>query len=163
VLARSREAVVRRYLEPFDGVDFLTPVRDVIARREELGDKGAVASMGPAWEVIAPDIEWDTSAVVGEGSAQTTLHGHSGFLDFWTEWLGVWDEYVYTVHAYEKCARWIIAEVGMRATGRGGIPIDGRVAQAFYVRDGKVTRVRVFRSMDDARRGLASSRRKLRR
>ena len=155
VSASSREAVVRRYLEPFDGSDFLTPVRDAIARREELGDELAVASIGPAWEVVASDIEWDTSAFVGEVSEQTRSHGYSGFLDFWTEWLGVWDEYVYRVHAYEACGEWVIAAVDMQAVGRGGIPLDGRLAQAFLVRDGQITRVRIFRTMDDARRDLA--------
>jgi ketosteroid isomerase-like protein len=154
VSAKDRERVVRQYLEPYDGVDFLSPVRQAIARRQALGDEDAFASMGPAWQVIAPEIDWDVSGIVGEGPMKKRFHGQSELLDFWAEWLEVWDAYVYSVSTVENCGEWVIAAVAIEAHARGGVPVDVTIAQAFAVREGRVAEVRVFTTMADARAAL---------
>lgn len=146
---------MRQYLEPFSGVDFLPPVKQVIGRRAELGDEGAVASMGPAWKVLAPEIEFDLTPVVG-GSV-TIFRGYSGFLDYWDEWLGLWESYVYETLDYEGMGRWVVADLAVQAEGPQGISIDLRVGQAFDVSDGRIVRMQVFPTMSEARARLGRS------
>jgi hypothetical protein len=127
-------------------------VKEVLARRAELGDAGAIGTMGDAWSVIAPDVEFDLTPIVG-GSANV-YNGHSGFLDYWEEWLGLWDEYVYSAAGYQAVGDWIVADVSVRAHGRHGVPLDLRVGQAFLVRDGQIARIVGFPSPADARARL---------
>ncbi len=143
---------MRQYLEPFSGVDFLPPVRSVIGRRAELGDEGAVASMGSAWEVLDPEIEFDATPVVG--GSTTVYRGYSGFLGYWDEWLSLWETYTYEVLEYEMVGGWVVVDIAVRAEGRQGIGIDLRVGQAFDVGDGRIRRIRVFPSMAEARERL---------
>jgi hypothetical protein len=148
--------VVRSYLEPFAGADFLGPVTDVLARRDEVGDAAAVESIGPAWSVLAPEIVWDTSPIVG-GGREHIYTGFTGFLDYWEEWLALWTAYVYEVDGYEECGGWVVADVRVRAEGREGMPLDMRVGQAFLVEHGLIVRVMAFPSVKAARERLGKA------
>jgi len=141
--------IVRQYFEPYSGVDFKVPVLRAIEARESGGDAGVIAALGPAWEVLAPEIEWDTSPIAGDGP-QTRYRGLAAFIDFWDEWLSVWEEYVYTVVEYVECGPAVVANLEVAAVGQGGIPANWRVAQACEVEDGKIVRMRAFPSLDEA-------------
>ncbi len=117
-MSQENVEVVRQYFGPFDGADFLSPVMHAIEMRQTRGDEGGVASMGPAWTVIDPQIELDTSPIAGEGPA-THFRGYSGFLDFWADWLPTWEEYVAEVSDYIDCGETIIADVQIHARAVG--------------------------------------------
>jgi len=157
VSAEGREKVVRAYLEPYEGPDFLVPVREAIARRRTEGDAGAFASMGPAWAVVSAEIEWDVTAFVGGGAMKTVFRGRSELLDFWAEWLEVWDRYAYTVSALEHRGEWVIATIAIEAEARGGTPVEVTIGQAFAVADGMLSGVRIFPSAAEARTALDGS------
>lgn len=156
---RKDEAVARTYFEDFAGKDFVEPVMHAIGCREQLGDEGAIASMGPSWATLSPEIEFDLAPVAGAG---VVYNGFSGFLDYWNEWLGLWDEYVYEIERYAPMGGWIVAEVVMRAKGRAGMSLEERVAQACEIRDGKIVRMRAFPTMAEAEKSLGRPRRGIR-
>ncbi len=89
-----------------------------IASREPGQEAEVVARVGSAWEVVAPDIEWDTSPIAG-GGPQTRYSGLAEFIDFWDEWLSVWEEYVYKVVEYVECGPAVIANLEIHAVGQG--------------------------------------------
>jgi hypothetical protein len=146
------EAVARQYFEPHAGADFTVPVREAIRRRAESGDVAAIASMGRAWQTLSPEIEWDLTPVVGGN--ENVYHGFGGFLDYWDEWLGMWDTYVYDTHGYVPVGGWIVADLALRAEGRHDVSLDMRVQQACEVRDAKIVRMRAYSTIADAREHL---------
>lgn len=146
-------AIVQRYLEPYAGADFCAPVKAALGSRAELGDEGAVRSMGDAWSVIAPQVEFDLTPIAG--GSESVYRGYAGFLDYWEEWLELWEDYVYRVRSsYEAVGDWIVADVSIQAHGRHGISLDRKVGQAFSVRDAQIFRMVAFPTPADARAQL---------
>jgi hypothetical protein len=150
---RADEEVARRYFEPHAGLDFTVPVNEALRLRGEAGDAAAIASMGPAWQTLSPDIEWDLTPVVG--GDRNVYRGFGGFLDYWEEWLGMWNSYVYEINRYEAVGGWVVAEVAMNAEGRHGVSLDMTVAQACEVTESKIVRMRAYASLADARERLS--------
>ena len=148
-MSQENVEVVRRVLTPYDGQDMLPALR---AGLERLGSDPspeavlAVWADDPGWRHMHPDIEWDSQQVMG----MRTAHGPQELVEWWAEWVEVWRSYVYRILEYRDLGDWVMTPQHVSAVGRDEIPLEMKNAQLWQVRDGKVARVRVFFSEQEA-------------
>jgi hypothetical protein len=70
------------------------------------------------------------------------LPGRTAIIAAWTRWLEVLQDWTIGVGRYIDADPWVVADVRWRATGKdSNASIDWRVAEAYEVKDGKITRV----------------------
>ena len=130
-MAREPIDVVRDYVGPYSGEEFF-PVIEELARIYEVGGVEAVQERFPdIIDLVADDVEWQAEPV---GS----FRGIEGLLDFWRDWAGLWESYVYTVRSYEEVGPYVLTTSDVRARGRGGINVEMSTFQLWEVRDGRI-------------------------
>jgi ketosteroid isomerase-like protein len=127
--------------------------RELIRRLHEgfgAFDEGDFAT---AVSFFAPDIEWDFSALPGEG----VIRGPDALRTYF-EGLGqVWEVMSNDIEDIEQAGdRFVIVLARLRARGwRSGVDVDAPVAYLWEIRDGAAVRIRLFFDRDEARRAAA--------
>lgn len=99
---------------------------------------------------FAPDVEWDFSALPGEG----VVRGRDALVSYF-EGLGqVWAEMSNEIERVDETGGGdVLVLARLRARGlRSGIDVDAPVAYLWEIRDGTAFRVRLFFDRDEARR-----------
>ena len=106
-------------------------------------------------EHFAEDFVWDMSAADWPG--QDHYHGAEGLQEFFTEWLGAWDDWTYEIEDVLEAPDGRVAVIGtQRAVNRAaGVPVEMRMAQVWsFDAAGRATRMQMF---TDAEAGLAET------
>jgi ketosteroid isomerase-like protein len=102
----------------------------------------------PATGWAAPDIEF---VIVG-GPDPGTWAGPSAMSDGWKAWLSAWDDYVAEGEDFRELDGETVLVLG-RMRGRGktsGLRVETDVANVFNLRDGAVTRLRLYADRERA-------------
>jgi ketosteroid isomerase-like protein len=141
-MADTSLEVVRAINEPWEGRDVIPTMR---AALEQLGpDPQPDATVAfwagdPLLRHIHPDVEWEAPL-----PGVSTAHGAADLLRWWGEWLEAWESYTIRILEYRDLGDWVMTLNDIRARGRDGIPLELTNFQLWQVREGKVTRVRIF-------------------
>jgi ketosteroid isomerase-like protein len=104
-----------------------------------------------ATEAAAPDFVWDVSALEGWPDA-TQYFGPEGFNEFIAKWTEAYDEFEQDVEeVIDAGDQDVVSILSQRARPRGsGSWVHLRFAVIWTVREGKLTRGRVFRTAEEA-------------
>jgi ketosteroid isomerase-like protein len=79
------------------------------------------------------------------------LKGHEGYRQLLAEVAEVWDEVTFEVEKLIPTDDGVLTLVVARARGRAsGVAIEGRVAQLFTLRKGRITRIRAYSDREEA-------------
>ncbi len=119
-----------------------------IVRRFE--DSWARRDLDAALKCVDADFEFDWSNSMGPFVG--TYRGHDGLARFWTELLDAWEEFAPEIEEVIECppARLITLDV-VRARGKGsGIDMESRGAMLWTVQEGKIVRVKMFQTRQEA-------------
>ena len=103
-----------------------------------------------ALECVHDDLEFDWSDSMGPFVG--TYRGRDGLTRFWTEMLEAWEHFSPEIQEVFDCGpqRLITLDV-VRARGKGsGIDMEARGAMLWTVREGKIVRVKMFQSKEEA-------------
>jgi ketosteroid isomerase-like protein len=103
---------------------------------------------------FAPDIEWDFSALPGEG----VVRGRDDLRAYFEGLNQVWAEMTNDIEKIEEAGEdRVIVLARLRARGlRSGVDVDAPVAYLWEVRDGTPVRIRLFFDRDEARRAASA-------
>jgi ketosteroid isomerase-like protein len=143
--------VVRGLHESFNQIG-MKVIRDALLQDEDF------ASTALALEGLGLSIDDDVEVkLVASGMALpdlpagTSLRGPDGFLAFWRAWLEPWEDLDYEYGNFTQSGDDVVMDIALSAHGReSGIPVHVRVSQVWTVRDGKVARLLVFDTRDEA-------------
>jgi ketosteroid isomerase-like protein len=104
-----------------------------------------------ATEAAAPDFVWDVSALEGWPDA-SQYFGPEGFNEFIAKWTEAYDEFEQDVEeVIDAGDQDVVSVLSQRARPRGsGSWVHLRFAVIWTVREGKLTRGRVFRTAEEA-------------
>jgi ketosteroid isomerase-like protein len=123
---------------PHENVERVRAAFDAYSR----GDEPAMM------ELVAADI------VVTQFPDQADVrdyHGHEGFRQVMTEWLGVWDDWSIEILRAREAGEFVVVGARQRGRGRGsGAPMEADVTFVFTLRAGKVARWQMFHSEQQA-------------
>jgi ketosteroid isomerase-like protein len=159
VSKREPIEIVRELNGTLDGVDHVA-LRDAAERTESLADLRG----GPfEWLVdkveslVAADcrVEWigQTTAMV-EGSE---FASREEWMRLWRQWLSAWEVYELDDENYAVFGDQVVVDVTHRGRGReSGIELELPQAQLWTVRNGVLTRLRVFEDREAAERVAAA-------
>ena len=144
-MSEENVELVRRHLEPYDGKDFVPVFREAVDRLGPAPEPHAVLDLwaeDPSLRYLHPEyvheMPWG-GPLPRRATGPTELHR------LWaTDWVDAWESYVYRVVEYRDLGQWVLTPVDVRATGRGGIPVEMRTFEIRTVRDGKIAEARVF-------------------
>jgi ketosteroid isomerase-like protein len=96
-----------------------------------------------------PDIEMHMRGVAGEPVRYT---GASGIREYFRDMAEIWDSVTYVADEIRDLGDRVFAVVTHRLRGRSsGIEVDGTYGIVFEVGDGKVTELRAYSKLDEAR------------
>src|SRR5436309_3105238 len=149
-MSQENVAVVRQYNAPYEGDDLVPVIAEVLRRIGPDPQRDAVLAAwaeDPALQHLHPEIEWDVSALGAVGSVP---RGAREWALWWVDWVEVWETYVYRMGEYRDVGDWVLTPTVIRARGRGGIPVGGRIFQVWRVRDGKIAALRAFLTEQEA-------------
>jgi uncharacterized protein len=94
------------------------------------------------WAIFDPAVEWDQTQQLPDAEV---VRGVDAVKRSTRRWLGTFDDYSRALEELIDAGDEVIAVLRLRGTGRGsGAPIEGRVAQVWTFRNGKVVRYRDF-------------------
>jgi ketosteroid isomerase-like protein len=124
---------------------------DVVRRLYDAATQGDDAL---AFELYADDIEWDVRGA-WPGRAVSDLsrvyRGHEGVHLFWRDYLGAFERYDFTVEELIDAGDQVLAVVREHAAGRlSRIVLDNVVYALWTVRDGKLARMRLYPTREEA-------------
>jgi hypothetical protein len=138
-------AIVRRHLAPYEGQDVVPVFREIVDQLGPAAEPDAVLAAwaeDPAWRHVHPEVVWET---FGGGPLDAKMAGPAEVGSWWaTDWAEAWEAYAYRIVEYRDLGEWVLTPVDVRATGRGGIPVEMRTFEIRKVREGKVAVVKVF-------------------
>ena len=78
-------------------------------------------------------------------------HGLEGVRDFFGDWLAAWRQWDSDLEELIDAGDDVIALMHVRAKGRySGVPVEWRQAHLWTLRDGRLARLRVYDSRDEA-------------
>ena len=103
-----------------------------------------------ALECVHDDLEFDWSDSMGPFVG--TYKGRDGLTRFWTDMLEAWQDFSPEIEEIFDCGpdRLITLDV-VRARGKGsGIDMEARGAMLWTVQEGKIVRVKMFQTKDEA-------------
>jgi ketosteroid isomerase-like protein len=103
-----------------------------------------------AWELVDPDLEWETSPNLPDAGVYRGRERVRAFLE--EQWDVVWGGLprVDIERAFD-CGEDVLLFVRIRGHGsHTGIPLDVQIAQLVTLRGGKIVRVRVFPDRQEA-------------
>jgi ketosteroid isomerase-like protein len=145
--------IVRDLYGAFDEIG-MDAVRDALA---EGGDIEATATvigrLGElSLELTDPDVEVDlTASQVVSLPDGTRFRGLEGWLVFWRGWFEPWEDFKTRVLSYTAHGEHVMLDVVITARGRGsGVPVELRQTQVWTLRDGRVVRLSVFDTREEA-------------
>jgi ketosteroid isomerase-like protein len=110
----------------------------------------ASRDLDAALDCVHDDLEFDWSDSMGPFVG--TYRGRDGLTRFWTEMLEAWEHFSPEIQEVFDCGpqRLITLDV-VRARGKGsGIDMEARGAMLWTVREGKIVRVKMFQSKEEA-------------
>lgn len=104
-----------------------------------------------AFELHATDVEFHTGALIG---AESIYRGHDGVRRFWREYLEAWTDVTFHFERWIDAGERVIVALRQRARGKAsGVPVElGPYAQIWTIRAGKVARMELVWSVDEALR-----------
>ena len=129
---------------------------DLIRRLHEGFGAFDAHDFSKAVSFFAPDVEWDFSALPGEG----VVRGRDDLRAYF-EGLGqVWAEITNDIEGIEEAGQGrVIVLARLRARGlRSGVDVDAPVAYLWEIRDGVPVRIRLFFDRDEAQRAATAER-----
>jgi ketosteroid isomerase-like protein len=102
-----------------------------------------------AFAKIEGDVDWgEPPDMPDTGGA---YRGHEGLVAGFGRFMGAWESISVDLEEVVERAGRVVVQTHWRGRSKGtGIEVDQRVAQVYELRDGKVTRVRQFRTLDEA-------------
>jgi ketosteroid isomerase-like protein len=110
----------------------------------------AAARTPLAFEVYAPDIEWDMTSYAG-WTDEPVYHGHEGVRAMMGGWIASFDRWEPTLERAIPLGDEVIAVVTDRAYMKGSSkPMVRRYAQIFTFRGGVIVRSRVYSDISEA-------------
>jgi ketosteroid isomerase-like protein len=127
--------------------------------------RGLYASMAAgegenAFDVYDVEIEWDVSGApwLLELGFDPVYRGHAGVRRGLRGWLEAWDTIDYEAMELVDAGDDVIAFVHLSARGRtSGVEVTYLHPQVWTVRDGKITRMRVFADREQALQAVGRS------
>ena len=123
---------------------------EVIRRSWAAWSERDMDTVAGTWD---PDIEWDLTRF-DEAPPGTVARGAAEVMAMMVGWMSAWRAYEVTPESMEPNGRGeVLVTVRRRARKRGtDAPADRVAAQVWTLRDGKVTRIRSFSDLGEARR-----------
>ncbi len=102
-----------------------------------------------AFADVHEDVDWgEPPDMPDTGGA---YHGHEGLARGFSRFLGAWEALrVDLIEVIEHGERVVVLTHWHGRSKGTGIEVDQKVAQVYELRDGKVAKVRQFRTLDDA-------------
>ena len=110
-----------------------------------------------ALSLYDPDVELDFTAGSQAMGIYGTYRGLNGIRDFFRDWLATWEDYDSEIEGLVDAGDHVVAF--MHEWGRGrqsGVPLEFRQAHVWTVRDGKLLRLRVYTSREEALRAVGA-------
>jgi ketosteroid isomerase-like protein len=78
-------------------------------------------------------------------------HGHDGFRQVMTDWIGSWDDWSIEILGARELGDLVLATARQRGRGKGsGVPVDAEATFVFTVRDRLIARWQMFSSEEQA-------------
>ena len=151
-MSREDVEVVRRFVAPYDGMDAVPLLRELVETAGPEFNPDAVLAywaQDPSFRHVHPDIEWDVPRV-GTG---VPAHGPTEVALWFVEWLAIWERLVYRVVECRDLGDWVLVTSDSEASGRDGITVKRRIFQLFQIREGKIA---LLRTLGSERAALAS-------
>ncbi len=102
-----------------------------------------------SFSFLDPHVVLDISRTGGDEEA---IYGRDAIAQFMRRWIGTFEEYRYEVERLTDLGSGAIV-AGARETGRGkgsGAPVDRSFGALYTVIDGKIARITMFRTEQDA-------------
>lgn len=104
---------------------------------------------------LTEDVDWGPPPDMPEGGGE--YRGHDAVVREFSRFMGVWEQLrVGLVDAADVGER-VLATTHWDGRSRSGIDVDQHVFQVYELRDGKVARVRQFRTRDEALAAASAS------
>lgn len=150
-----RVEVVRSITDGFSEYEF-EDFRDALERADDMDDFATLAgSLGElVRDVVDPEVEVALHGIRAGSMVGETFHGWDGWLRFWRSWLEPWGGYRVAFSDWAEVDDTVIVTLDVEARGRGsGVAVRERIAQAWTVRDGRITRLGMYASR---RRAIAA-------
>jgi uncharacterized protein len=110
----------------------------------------AGGDLDTVFALVSPEIEWDFSHA-DTWLEEKTYRGYSGIAEFFSKWVGEWDDYRFEVEEVIDAGDRAVAIV--RDEGRAktsGVRLVRRHAEVWTFRDGRVVRIQPFDHKRDA-------------
>jgi len=145
-MSQENVEIVRSMNEPFDGVDVAEidwaseAIREILER------------------VYSPDVEL-TTLESGIGSGPSRFYkGWDGLIAYLQEWFEPFSEYRIDARDYLDAGDRVLVPIRARGVGSGsGVQVQIEFTIAFQLRDGKVTRVDQYDTVEQAREAVRDS------
>jgi ketosteroid isomerase-like protein len=91
---------------------------------------------------LDPQVVWSQPA---QEPGAGTYRGHEGVDQALSHWVGAWDDYNVEVDEFIDFGDHVLANTRHRGRGKSsGVNVERRIFQLLTVRDGKITRMRVY-------------------
>jgi ketosteroid isomerase-like protein len=118
---------------------------EVVRRDYEAGRRGD-------WEAVLRDIDPDVEFVELPAFGTKTYHGHQGLIDALTWWPSQWDEFeTELLQVVDVDDEHVVSLIRNHGRGKAsGVEVVEEVAFLSTFRNGKVTRVEMFRNVAEA-------------
>jgi ketosteroid isomerase-like protein len=118
---------------------------EIVRRGHEAFEQGDLTA---ALELLDPEIISYTAAPLPEPDE---YHGPEGLLQWFANWTEGFDDYVQHAEEYTEAGDHVIARVHQRGTGaQSGVPVEDRFWFLHTLRDGKLVRIGVHASKEQA-------------
>lgn len=126
---------------------------DRIRRAYDAWNRG---DLDAVMEYVDEDAEWRmTGEIVGTAEA---YHGHAGVRSWWEQFTEPFEHVeIEPEEIAEPSDDQVLVRVRVRATGRQGVQVALSVSHLYELRDGKMTRARVFTDHAEALAAAAES------
>lgn len=123
----------------------------LIRKAFDLFDQGGMAA---AAELFAPDIEWRTTGLISRGA---TYRGVKDVLAYGRKFDGAFEGLHFKPLDFIERGNTVVVPTKLSARGaHGGGKVEVILTYACWVRDGKIARVRSFRSREAALREVSA-------
>ncbi len=118
---------------------------EIVRRGHEAFERGDLTT---ALEAFDPEVTCYTAAPLPDPEE---YHGTEGFLQWFGRWTEGFEDYVQHAEEYIEAGDHVIAQVYQRGKGdQSGVPVEGRYWFLHTLRDGKVVRMGVHATQDQA-------------
>jgi ketosteroid isomerase-like protein len=102
-------------------------------------------------DVTAFDSAFEAEFISAGGSMRPTSHGPEALAEAWRDWLEAWESYYLEVEEVLDAGDEVVSLVRVRArTTRDAVAVEHRPAAVWWVREGKIARVRFYLDRDQA-------------